>query len=102
MVELEAIESEGCVSCMMLRTEVFFMYASKKTRSGYLWMTQVHADLLDVCISKKACTNLWYNEAGKKLVIPKDLSPWSHDGLKAYGFTRWVHKKEKLYADSLS
>lgn len=25
MVELEAIESEGCVSCMMLRTEVFFM-----------------------------------------------------------------------------
>lgn len=75
MVELEATESEGCVSCMMLRADVFFMYASTKIRSGYLWMTKVYADLLDVCISKKACTNLRYKEAGKKLVIPKDLRP---------------------------
>lgn len=77
LVIFEAIETLDCLTCMMVRTEVFFLHAPIKNRFGYLWMAQTHAKLIDMCISLKLCINAWYQKERKQADIFKGMRPWS-------------------------
>ncbi|KAL0587249.1 hypothetical protein ABG067_003100 [Albugo candida] len=88
MVTFEAIHTESCVACIILRTEVFYFYAPVNDRLGYLWMTQSHTQILQRCITKHRCINLWYQKAGKELTIRQGMRPWSNAELQLVFSTR--------------
>nr|CCA27049.1 AlNc14C448G11711 [Albugo laibachii Nc14] len=46
LVEFEAGSAKHCIKCMVLRSEVFFVYVRQETRYGYFWMTQNHKSII--------------------------------------------------------
>ncbi|CCI11215.1 unnamed protein product [Albugo candida] len=82
MVTFKAIHAKMCVKCMILETEVFYFYAPVNDRFGYLWMTQSHTKILQMCIAKNKCINIWYQKAGKELTLRQGMRPWSDSELQ--------------------
>lgn len=77
MVEFEAVNTKDCVSCIVHKQEVFFVYAPPNYRFGYLWMTQSIPRILRMCISEQSCIRLASRKEGKQLDTRKGMTPWS-------------------------
>lgn len=77
MVEFEAVNTKDCVSFIVQKQEVFFIYVPAKYRFGYLWMTRTNPRIFRMCISEQSCIRLSSRKDGKQLGIQKGMSPWT-------------------------
>nr|CCA22669.1 AlNc14C163G7819 [Albugo laibachii Nc14] len=56
-----------CICCLMVHSEVFFIYAPTiDSNTGYVWMTQNHDDIIHVCLERH-CLKLWFYKEAEHL-----------------------------------
>ena len=60
LVGFAAKDAIDCIKCLMVYSEVFFVFApSVSPVSGYVWMTQNHDDIIQSCFHRD-CSKLWF------------------------------------------
>ena len=69
LVGLAAKYAVDCLHCLMVRSEVFFLYAPTiDSNTGYVWMTQNHDDIIHVCLERN-CLKLWFYKEADQLQV---------------------------------
>ena len=69
LVGFAAKYAVDCLHCLMVRSEVFFLYAPTiDSNTGYVWMTQNHDDIIHVCLERN-CLKLWFYKEADQLQV---------------------------------
>nr|CCA24239.1 AlNc14C228G9259 [Albugo laibachii Nc14] len=66
-----------CVGCLIQHSEVFFVFTGEQPGfSGYVWMRQAPAHVLQRCLEKD-CSSLTYDTRKHTIKRPIGLRPWT-------------------------